>query len=57
MDIVGLFGSGSSQAYIECALMACEVAVGAGITARGAVDRDALRRALRSLLIGLRVRH
>ena len=57
MDIVGLFGSGSSQAHIECALLACEVAVATGIAARGAVDRDTLRRALRSLLIGLRVRH
>ena len=57
MDIVGLFGSGSSQAYIECALLACEIAAVTGIAVRGAVDKDALRRALRSLLVGLRVRH
>ena len=57
MDIVGLFGSGGSQAHLECALVVCEVTVAAGIAARGAVDRDALRRALRSLLIGLRIRH
>ena len=57
MDIVGLFGSGDSHACIESALVACEAAFAVGVAARGAVDRDALRRALRSLLIGLRVRH
>ena len=57
MDIVGLFGSGSSQAYLECALVTGEIVAAAGIAARTAVDPDSLRRALRSLLIGLRVRH
>ena len=57
MDIVGLFGSGSSQAYVECALVTCEIVAAAGIAARGAIDRDALRKALSTLLVGLRVRH
>ena len=57
MDFVGLFGSGSTQAYIECALEVSEATVAAGLAVRGAVDPDALRKALRSLLIGLRVRH
>ena len=57
MDIVGLFGSGSSQAYLECALVTCEATVAAGLAVRRAVDRDALRKALSTLLVGLRVRH
>ena len=58
MTLEALFTEDSALAAIAAAVVtgrAAAIAVGSRV--RGAVDRDALRSALKSLLIGLRVRH
>jgi len=58
MTLEALFTEDSALAAIAVAVVTGRAAAtAAGSRARGAVDRDALRSALRSLLIGLRVRH
>ena len=43
------------QAYAEPAVTGCQAAVAAGVAARGVIDRDELRRAMRTLLVAFRV--
>lgn len=58
MTLEALFTEDSALAAIAAAVVTGRAAaIAVGSRARGAVDRDALRSALRSLLVGLRVRH
>ena len=59
MTLEALFTEDSALAAIAAAAVVTgrAAAIAVGSRARGAVDRDALRSALRSLLVGLRVRH